>query len=39
MPTFDIGKLDMQEVDNTINMVTKDISNRYDLKVTVLRYL
>ena len=33
MPTFDIvSKLDMQEVDNTINMVTRDISNRYDFK-------
>jgi uncharacterized protein YajQ (UPF0234 family) len=33
MATFDIvSKLDMQEVDNTINMVTRDISNRYDFK-------
>ena len=33
MPTFDIvNKLDMQEVDNTINMVSRDISNRYDFR-------
>ena len=33
MPTFDIvSKLDMQEVDNTINMVTRDIANRYDFR-------
>ena len=33
MPTFDIvSKLDMQEVDNTINMVSRDISNRYDFR-------
>ena len=33
MPTFDIvSKLDMQEVDNTINMVSRDILNRYDFK-------
>ena len=33
MPTFDIvSKLDMQEVDNTINMVTRDITNRYDFR-------
>ena len=33
MATFDIvSKLDMQEVDNTINMVTRDISNRYDFR-------
>ena len=33
MPTFDIvSKLDMQEVDNTTNMVTRDIANRYDFR-------
>ena len=33
MPTFDIvSKLDMQEVDNAINMVSRDISNRYDFR-------
>jgi len=33
MPTFDIvSKLDIQEVDNTINMVKRDILNRYDFK-------
>ena len=33
MPTFDIvSKLDMQEIDNTINMVSRDISNRYDFR-------
>ena len=33
MATFDIvSKLDMQEVDNTINMVTRDIANRYDFR-------
>ena len=33
MATFDIvSKLDMQEVDNTINMVTRDIVNRYDFR-------
>ena len=33
MPTFDIvSKFDIQEVDNTINMVSRDILNRYDFK-------
>ena len=33
MPAFDIvNKLDMQEVDNAINMVSRDISNRYDFR-------
>ena len=33
MATFDVvNKLDLQEVDNTINMVTRDIANRYDFK-------
>ena len=33
MPTFDIvSKLDMQEIDNAINMVSRDISNRYDFR-------
>ena len=31
MPSFDIvSKLDMQEVDNAVNMVKRDIGNRYD---------
>lgn len=33
MPTFDIvSKLDMQEIDNTVNMVSRDIANRYDFR-------
>ena len=33
MPTFDIvSKLDIQEVDNAINMVSRDILNRYDFR-------
>ena len=33
MPSFDIvSKLDMQEVDNAVNMVKRDITNRYDFK-------
>ena len=33
MPSFDIvSRLDMQEVDNAINMVKRDIGNRYDFK-------
>ncbi len=33
MPSFDIvSKLDMQEVDNAVNMVQRDIGNRYDFK-------
>ena len=33
MPSFDIvSKLDMQEVDNAVNMVKRDINNRYDFK-------
>ena len=33
MPSFDIvSKLDMQEVDNAVNMVKRDIGNRYDFK-------
>ena len=33
MPSFDIvSKLDMQEVDNAVNMVKRDIANRYDFK-------
>ena len=33
MPSFDIvNKLDMQEVDNAVNMVKRDITNRYDFK-------
>ena len=33
MPSFDIvSSLDMQEVDNAVNMVKRDINNRYDFK-------
>ena len=33
MPSFDIvSALDMQEVDNAVNMVKRDINNRYDFK-------
>tara|TARA_B100000029_G_C17427019_1_gene906471 strand:+ start:124 stop:615 length:492 start_codon:yes stop_codon:yes gene_type:complete len=33
MPSFDIvSKFDMQEVDNAVNMVKRDIANRYDFK-------
>ena len=33
MPSFDIvSEFDMQEVDNSVNMVTRDIANRYDFK-------
>lgn len=33
MPSFDIvSEFDMQEVDNAVNMVIRDISNRYDFK-------
>ena len=33
MPSFDIvSSLDMQEVDNAVNMVKKDILGRYDFK-------
>ena len=33
MPSFDIvSKLDIQEVDNAVNMVKRDITNRYDFK-------
>ena len=33
MPSFDIvSRLDMQEVDNAVNMVKRDIGNRYDFK-------
>ena len=33
MPSFDIvSEFDMQEIDNSVNMVTRDISNRYDFK-------
>ena len=38
MPSFDIvSKLDMQEVDNAVNMVKRDINNRYDFKVASAR--
>ena len=33
MPSFDIvSKLDLQELDNAVNMVTRDIGNRYDFR-------
>ena len=33
MPSFDIvSKFDMQEVDNAVNIVKRDIVNRYDFK-------
>ena len=33
MPSFDIvSSFDMQEVDNSVNMVTRDISQRYDFR-------
>tara|TARA_B100001142_G_C14095751_1_gene563160 strand:+ start:126 stop:617 length:492 start_codon:yes stop_codon:yes gene_type:complete len=33
MPSFDIvSKFDMQEIDNAVNIVKRDISNRYDFK-------
>ncbi len=33
MPSFDIvSKLDLQELDNAVNMVTRDIANRYDFR-------
>ena len=35
MPSFDIvSKYDMQEVDNAVNMVKRDINNRYDFRGT-----
>tara|TARA_Y100000814_G_C12058417_1_gene308642 strand:+ start:26 stop:517 length:492 start_codon:yes stop_codon:yes gene_type:complete len=33
MPSFDVvSKFDMQEIDNAVNMVKRDISNRFDFK-------
>ena len=33
MPSFDIvSSFDMQEIDNAVNMVKRDINNRYDFK-------
>ena len=33
MPSFDIvSSFNMQEVDNAVNMVTRDIANRYDFR-------
>ena len=33
MPSFDIvSSLDMQEIDNGVNMVKRDLNNRYDFK-------
>ena len=35
MPSFDIvSSFDMQELDNSVNMVKRDILNRYDFKGT-----
>jgi len=35
MPSFDIvSKVDMQEIDNAVNQVRKEISQRYDFKGT-----
>ena len=35
MPSFDIvSKTDMQEVDNAVNSVIREITNRYDFKGT-----
>lgn len=36
MPSFDVvSKIDLQEVDNVVNSVTREISNRYDFKGAV----
>tara|TARA_B110000116_G_C16618748_1_gene482804 strand:+ start:96 stop:587 length:492 start_codon:yes stop_codon:yes gene_type:complete len=33
MPSFDVvSKFDMQEIDNAVNMVKRDITNRFDFK-------
>ena len=33
MPSFDVvSKFDMQEIDNAVNMVKRDLNNRYDFK-------
>ena len=33
MPSFDIvNKFNIQEIENSVNMVSRDINNRYDLK-------
>ena len=33
MPSFDIvSSLNMQEIDNAVNMVKRDLNNRYDFK-------
>ena len=33
MPSFDVvSKFDIQEVENSVNMVNRDIINRYDFK-------
>ena len=32
MPSFDVSKLDLAEVDNAINGSMREISNRYDFK-------
>ena len=37
MPSFDIvSKVDMQSLDNAVNVVQKELSNRYDFKGTVV---
>lgn len=36
MPSFDIvSKIDMQEIDNTVNSVLRELTNRYDFKGAV----
>ena len=33
MPSFDIvSSFNMQEIDNAVNMVVRDIANRYDFR-------
>ena len=35
MPSFDVvSKFDLQEIENSVNMVNRDISNRYDFRGT-----
>lgn len=36
MPSFDVvSKINMQEVDNAVNSVNREITNRYDFKGAV----
>ena len=38
MPSFDVvSKFDMQELDNAVNMVVRDMVNRYDLEEAKLK--